>query len=86
MLAQASFEAILELYPPGLGLHTDICYTIGLNALDVTLTVASNHVLQSIWDLKFATKSYRDAMSEFKVPDRLNNVITGYSKSYVEGV
>ena len=86
MLAQASFEAILELYPPGLGLHTDICYTIGLNALDVTLAVASNYVLQSIWDLEFATKSYRDAMLEFEVPDRLKDVITGYSKSYIEGV
>jgi len=39
---------------------------IGLNALDVTLAVASNHVLQSIWDLKFTTKSYCDAMSEFE--------------------
>ena len=66
MLAQASFEAILELYLPGLGLHTNICYTIGLNALDVTLAAASNHILQSIWDLEFATKSYRDAMLEFE--------------------
>ena len=86
MLAQASFEAILELYPPGLGLHTDICYTISLNAFDVTLATASNHVLQSIQNLEFATKSYRNAMLEFEVPDRLKNVITGYSKSYVEGV
>jgi len=28
--------------------------------------LASNHVLQSIRDLEFATKSYRDAMSEFE--------------------
>ena len=86
MLAQASFEAILELYSPGLGLHTDICYTIGLNALNVTLATASNHVLQSIWDLEFTTKSYHDTMSEFEVPDRLKDVITGHGKSYVEGI
>ena len=39
---------------------------IGLNALDITLAAASNHVLQSIQDLEFVTKSYRDAMSEFE--------------------
>jgi len=61
-----SFEAILELYLPGLGLYTNICYMISLNALDVTLTAASNHVLQFIRDLKFTTKLYHDAMLEFK--------------------
>jgi len=53
-----SFEATLELYQPDLGLHTDICYLIGLNALDVAFATASNQVLQSICNLKFATKSY----------------------------
>jgi len=65
-LAQTSFEAILDLYQPGLGLHTDICYMISLNAFDKTLAAASNHILQSIWDLKFVTKSYCNTMSEFE--------------------
>jgi len=44
-LAQTSFEAILELYQPRLSLHTDICYTIGLNTLNITFARASNHIL-----------------------------------------